>query len=1345
MGASTVVSVVIGTERHPALLDTGATVSTIKESLACQLGLTVCPLKEIIAIECANGQPLPYLGCTIVDVSLVDSIAKSCIFLVVPDDAHSKSVPIILGTNNLEDLIPVALKNDISTPVRQVSQCLQLRRQCMRDHDGAVAYLSVSGSAAISIPPASEREVEVMARRLIEYPPNHVLVEGLQDSNLPIEVPPSLHAHRGSEHMFITIKNTSSCALRIAPRTEIARLVPVTVASLVQSEDLVLPDCSNAQVSAEDLVQITALTKQYSDIFAQNDLDIGHYQGVKHRIELIDEHPFKQRYRRIPPHMFEEVSDHLRQLEASGVIRPSNSPFSSPIVCCRKKDGSLRLCVDYRLLNQRTKKDNYCLPRIDDILDSLNGSKYFSRLDLKSGYHHIEIAEEHKERTAFTVGPLGFYEHNRLAFGLCNSPATFQRVMEDCFADVHLRDMYVYIDDIIVFSGTVEEHVLKLERVFERLRQCGLKLAPRKCEFLQQEISFLGFHVSKDGIHTDPEKIAKVKEWKTPQNSKELASFLGFAGYYRKFVKGFSQIALPLSQLRNEPKGKWKWSSEHQVAFNTLKQMLCQAPVLAYPDFQKPFELHIDASLTGLGGVLYQTVGSVKKVVAYASRGLTKAEQRYPAHKREFLALKWSVTEKFHDYLWGAPTFTVKTDNNPLTYVLTSAKLDATGHRWLAALAAFDFRLEYLPGSVNKDADGLSRMPFEPVDIATVQATCHMMNTPVGHCLSLDLEADDMSCFPHLSLEKIRKEQNNDPVIGVWMTAVRTRECPKLYNTPNAVKHGVMKRNFAKLIFKRGVLYRRTTECDQLVLPNTFVITVCESLHDDCGHHGYDKTLSLIQQRFFWPRMTVDIADWVENCGRCTRFKSQADLAPLVGITTTEPLELVCMDFLKIDTASNGIQYVLVITDHFTRYARAVPTRNMSAKTTADVLLAFCQSFGIPRRLHSDQGANFVGKVITELCALLGVEKSRTTPYHPQGNGACERFNRTIIRMLGTLPPEKKKNWPKHIGMLIMAYNATPHDATGYSPYFLLFGRNPRLPIDNLFLRDPVPKPIDVREALEWAWAKASENDNVRKDRNKNYHDRKIRGAALSPGDRVLVKEVAFDGPHKIKDKWSMDIFVIVDRPNETIPVYRIRPENGGKTRTLHRNLLLPVQILRDPIPQFEKAPVPNLRTEQCVDKVPNSETEQTLEPDTYTVVPVQVDSDSEEEEYIVVSAPTEQSTQSPPFHTNRPIVDSPQPHVNTPRSPSPTRSPTLQPPSPLQPLTPQQPLTPPQPPTPAPRKSSRATKPPAWQTSGEYDMDPVANALISLLSVVGIDTAKVTDAIISYYMGQGMRSPLTC
>ena len=353
------------------------------------------------------------------------------------------------------------------------------------------------------------------------------------------------------------------------------------------------------------------------------------------------------------------------------------------------------------------------------------------------------MEEEDKEKTAFWC-PLGFYEFNRMPQGLCNAPATFQRLMEKCVGDMAFTDVVVYLDDLLVFSKTLEEHEEKLDKILTRLREYGLKLNPEKCQFVQKSVKCLGHVVSAKGVETDPDKVAAVKTWPRPQNVRQLKSFLGFTGYYRRFIPHYSKVAKPLSHLETlyEPVRKKKrkrakgrasskasrranmnrpipntpfgesWTERCQVAFDTPIEKLTSAPTLQFADNNAPF-LHTDASTTGLGAALYKQHDGVLKPVAYASRGLSKSEVNYPAHKLEFLALKWAVTEKFADYLYGAH-FTVFTDNNPLTYVLTTAKLDATGQRWLAALVNFNFDIKYRPGKRNKDADGLSRRPHSP-------------------------------------------------------------------------------------------------------------------------------------------------------------------------------------------------------------------------------------------------------------------------------------------------------------------------------------------------------------------------------------------------------------------------------------------------------------------------------------------------------------------------------------------------------------------------------------------------------------------------------------------------------
>ena len=908
---------------------------------------------------------------------------------------------------------------------------------------------------------------------------------------------------------------------------------------------------------------------------------------MKHRIDLLDETPFKQRYRKIPASMYDEVRSHLRQLLDIGIIRPSHSPYASNVVLVRKKNGSLRLCVDYRQLNQLTKKDSYALPRVEDLLDCVAGNKFFSIIDLKSGYHQVEIIEAHKERTAFSVGPLGFYEYNRMPFGLTNSPATYQRLMENILADLNLKICCVFIDDVIIFGKTFEEHLRNIQLVLSKIQEATLKLAPSKCQFFKRKVKFIGHIVSERGIEIDPDKTEKVINWPKPKTPEDVRRFLGFVGYYRRFIENFSRVSRPLTDLMPSPlskksKGKkpkkdWQWGSEQDTAFETLKTHLVSSPILGYADSTLPYELHTDASGDSLGAVLYQEQNGAKRVISYASRGLNKAEKNYPPHKREFLALKWAICDKFKDYLYGQQ-FTVLTDNNPVTYVLTTAKLDATGHRWLAALASFNFDIKYRAGRNNADADALSRLPT--IDTETVQAICHS---------SVPAYVESLTLSPSIILDDVdprgtstgniidwSRAQNLDPDVKRMIDYVRSNTKP----SRKEICSNPLLRQFTNLKLIDGVLHRVTTTDEgiknQLVLPIAHASTVIEAMHNDMGHPGKDRTLSLIKDRFYWPGMHSDVEKWITECGRCTRRKTPTtQRAPLVNIVTSAPLELVCMDYLTLEASKGGYQHILVITDHFTRYALAIPTRNQLARTTAEAFFNhFIVHYGIPARIHSDQGANFESKVIKDLCTIAGMSKSRTTSYHAMGNGMCERFNRTLLDMLGSLPSTKKANWKAYVNPLVHAYNCTRHESTGQTPYLLMFGRNPRLPVDITFgLRENEKEPTtqyvaDLRSKIQKAYELAAEASEKARSKQKDTYNTKVRGGTVKVGDRVLVKIVAFDGKHKLADRWEQEPYTVIGQPNGDIPVFTVRRENGeGRIRTLHRNLLLPVGLLHDATP----------------------------------------------------------------------------------------------------------------------------------------------------------------------------------
>ncbi|KAK7921985.1 hypothetical protein WMY93_008887 [Mugilogobius chulae] len=776
----------------------------------------------------------------------------------------------------------------------------------------------------------------------------------------------------------VVLSNESEQSIALPPLSVIAELVmspqilslhaaPERLPSKDHLHDSINFDFGNSPIPPEWKERVIRTLQTLPEVFAHHDLDFGRTDKVKHRIHLHDETAFKHRARPIHPNDIEAVRNHLRDLLEAGVIRESESPFSSPIVVVRKKNGDVRLCIDYRKLNLQTVKDAYALPNLEESFSALNGSRWFSVLGLKSGYYQIEMEEADKAKTAF-VTPLGFWEFNRMPQGVTNAPGTFQRLMEKCMGDLHLKEVLVFLDDLIIFSDSLEEHERRLLRVLHRLKEYGLKLSPDKCRFFQTSVKYLGHVVSERGVETDPEKVSALKSWPTPRTLKELKSFLGFAGYYRKFIRGYSAIAKPLNDLTKgytpsrrsaqkrstttsgldsrQPFGE-RWTIQCQHAFDMLIEKLTTAPVLGFANPKLPYILHTDASTTGLGAALYQEQEGQLRVIAYASRGLSTSEARYPAHKLEFLALKWSVTEKFHDFLYGAE-FVVITDNNPLTYILTSAKLDAASHRWLASLSTYNFKLQYRAGKQNLDADALSRRPHEhqsdkhlqqewdlvrqfardhstenevevsPEVVAAIclssltrssspdSANCSftlvesmsVTATAVPECFA-DETQHGLPVISTLSHLDLKERQRADPCIREIIHQIETGEKIPPTAKQELPNLSLLLRELNRLELRNDVLYRRRQDGEQimfqLVLPEELRSSVFDALHSDMGHMGMERTLDLIRSRFFWPRMAADVETKVRTCPRCVRRKALPEkAAQLVNIKTTRPLELLC-------------------------------------------------------------------------------------------------------------------------------------------------------------------------------------------------------------------------------------------------------------------------------------------------------------------------------------------------------------------------------------------------------------------------------------------------------------------
>ena len=1200
-----------------ALLDTGAMVSSITQSLCQKLKLEIHPLSHVIRVEGVGGHNLKYLGYVIAKLHMSDIEQEvDAMFLVVPDIGYNCTTPVLIGTNVLEHVYNTSSDSlgHCPSPWPSVFKCMSAQ---VKDFD-----VSVKTSKAYTVPAGSGLFISGIVHAPV-FCGKMTVTANAPDSPLGGSVvltPCVLSLAPGTSRLSLEVKNHGKQAVKIPAKTILCNLQQCSVVSLDELNDADSAVSLIDQFDWEDMsVHLTGLqidvAKDLIDrcdiAFSHHELDLGRNFKTKHPIPMHDASPFKLPYHRIPPSMFEEVRNHLKEMLALDAIRVSQSPYVSPVVLIRKPNGKIRFCIDFRKLNSRTKKDAYSLPRIDEMFDSLYGAKWFSSLDIKSAYWQVEVEEADKEKTAFTVGPLGFYECNRMPFGLSNAPATFQRLMESCLGDMNMQSCLIYLDDIVVFSQTFEEHVEWLEKVFQRLIDAGLKLSPAKCHLFQDKLKYLGHIVSADGISTDPAKIQCVKEWPVPQSLEQLQSFLGFVGYYRRFIKDFSKISRPLYDLfkgtecnKKKRKGRsvstpslFQWTDAQQAAFDKLISKCCEAPVLGYADYSSPFVVHTDASLDGLGAVLYQKQDGRDRVISYASRRLSPSERNYPVHKLEFLALKWAVTDKFHDYLYGNQ-FTAYTDNNPLTYVLTTAKLDAMGHRWVAALSQYNFDIVYRTGASNRDADALSRIRWpqklkEVVPQTVVQAMCQYATSDESLVESVALDdavlPDQWDSSPLDVSVDWREEQASDPVLAlIIQSLVNGRPWPSGPGRSQECRTLVKERS--RLRMRNNLLYRVRSVGDgdspemqhQLVIPSSARKCILEHVHDKAGHMGQDRTLTLLRPRCFWPGMASDVKEHVRECARCVRRKHPVNqVAPLQNVFTTQPMELVCMDYLTLETSKGGFENILVVTDHFTKYSQAYPTRNQTAKMTAQVLYNnFIVHYGFPARLHSDQGRNFESKVIKELCALGGIEKSLTTPYHPMGNGQCERFNRTLLEMLGTLETDQKVDWKTYVAPLVHMYNSTQHDTTGFSPYYLLFGREPRLPIDLLL---PSPDTAGaktfsgyiegLRERLKHAHQVVQARLKGKGEASQKWYSKKVRGASLQPGDQVLLRQIGLQGKNKLADRWQEEVYVVTSQPNASIPVFSVRRLDGhGKVKTVHRNLLLPVRSVPTPVPSKPKS-----------------------------------------------------------------------------------------------------------------------------------------------------------------------------
>ena len=689
------------------------------------------------------------------------------------------------------------------------------------------------------------------------------------------------------------------------------------------------------------------ILKKHKDLFAKTDHDLGKTHIVEMDIDTGDNSPVRQRPYRCALTQRATIDKHIDAMLSANIIRSSTSPWASPVVIVPKKDGSLRFCIDFRAVNGKTLKNSYPLPNIDDIFTSLGKAKYVTCLDLKSGYWQIAMKEGDKQKTAF-VSHRGLHEFNVMPFGLSNAPSVFQDLMNHVLQNIQ-NFAIAYIDDILIFSETYEDHIKHIEEVFRRLANAGLKLKLSKCEFLKERVKYLGHIISPNGIAPDPDKISSIRNMPAPRTIREVRSFLGAVGYYMKFIDNFADIARPLTRLTKK-NSRFEWTEDSQLAFQTLKQKLCTAPVLAYPNIELPYNLYTDASQYAVGAILTRETAEGERVIQYLSHKLNPGQQKWPTIEREGYAIIYAIS-KFRHYLYGAQ-FTIYTDHKPLKSLFTADMKNTRIQRWAIMLEEYNCDIQYKPGKQNLAADMMSRLHNDPADVGS-EADVMLIDSDQPN-----YDEDNLLVDPQLPRNKLKATQYETirdilpPQSELLQLQANDKHCLAVRKS---IELETSAANIQDYVLMDDMLYHISTPVRldpeqhlQVVIPQILVPLILKAYHNDAGHLGIDKTYDKIRSRYFWPNMYKDVVNHLQKCDPCNSRKLRKQQAPLGDMPMPKyPFEIVGIDTCgPYIESGDGNRYVIVIMDHYSGWPEAFATSDKSAKTVAQILLEDNSSTG---------------------------------------------------------------------------------------------------------------------------------------------------------------------------------------------------------------------------------------------------------------------------------------------------------------------------------------------------------------------------------------------------------------
>ena len=765
-------------------------------------------------------------------------------------------------------------------------------------------------------------------------------------------------------------------------------------------------DVKSHQLNFEEKSQLQKVIDMFPSSFK---MGLGETHLIKHFIDTGEARPIKRRHYPISPAKERLLFVELDRMKSLGVIEESLSPWSSPITTV-VKPGKTRMCIDCRDLNKVTVKDAYPIPNIDGLLMRLTETRFISALDLKDAFWQIPLEESSKEKTAFTVAGRPLYQFKVMPFGLCNAPQTMCRLMDLVIPGELRHRVFVYLDDLLIFSNSFEEHLDLLRLVAKRIQISGLTLNIQKSKFCMKEVNYLGYIVGEGGLRTSDEKVQSIRNFSEPRTPKELRRFLGMAGYYRKFIPNFSDMASPLTNLYTKGT-KFVFTDEARIAMENIKTALTTAPILIHPNYSKPFIIQCDASSYGIGAVLCQLDDcKTERPIFYFSKKLNKAQRNYSVTEQECLAAVKAV-EKFRPYVEMQP-FKVITDHASLKWLMNQRDLSGRLARWSMALAKYDFSIEHRKGSEHIVPDALSRA-FH--DIEEIEL----------HFIDIDLNSPEFDSIDYVELRN---------------------SCIELQNSVPDVK--VTGRHiFRRTNHSTGMISDEFQNW-KLWIPISLSESLISAAHNppDVAHCGIAKTIYKLREKYFWPNMALQVKNFIQRCEICKCVKpSNTITRPPIGepVLSKRAFQKIYIDFMgPYPKSKNGNTVLLVILDHFTKYTllQALP------KATAVEVVKFLEEivfplFGVAETIHTDNGRQFTSNKFENIMTKYQIKHMYNPLYTPQCN-ASERVNRNILSAIRAYVKDDHRDWDRYIKEIGISLRNTLHSSIGTTPHFALFGNH---------------------------------------------------------------------------------------------------------------------------------------------------------------------------------------------------------------------------------------------------------------------------------------------------------------